>query len=1197
MKHNLFSRFCSLCLILALMFSLAIPAFAADEGGSSTAATGFSISLPSSFKLTLGTPGTLTAEVTAQPDGATLPDLIWTWEIQGIGSDTAPFTHTITANSMVLSPTTVGTARVTVSATATIDGKKFVRTAECLVEVGYASAAAISILPSGGVVLDVNKTQALSAYLTPSATTDAANVVWSSSVPDVVQFSATTGQQVVITGSKPGTTTLTAYSGSKSVSTTCDVTVRGVVMETDSISMTVGKTQQLAATGYEVDSSVQQWSSGNESVAIVNSTTGQVTALAVGTAVITVTMGSYSASCYVEVAENTASAITSTLEADQPLSFTSLRSQLNNICQNMLSSSLDYITNLSVSTDEGVLYYGYTSSSSTGLGVGVTERYYYTPNAVVGERGLADITFVPRSGFVGTATIYYTARSTTGATFSGVIRLTVEGGGDVTYTTSNSTPVQLEVSDFIDICRTQTSGSLHYVTFELPSSSRGTLYYKYSNSALYSEPVSADTKYRVSGIPQLSDVTFVPAEGYTGTVAIRYTGVDTAGESYSGTLTITITGNSISWDEISYQVNENGRVDFSASDFNSACRAAGGSTLSYVRFVLPDESVGTLYYDYAYNGKYDSEVSYNTRYYYKDDPSISDITFISNGELTQAIFLDCIAYDTYGSRFSFKVCIEPFTSASKDSEIHYTVYSGQAANFDADDFNEVALDLLGSRLSYVTFELPSSKLGTLYYNYHTTASKVSEASRYYRGSSLGNVSFVPASDVVDSVSIEFTGFTVDGGSFDGVVWVTVKQDEDLTITHSIKTGSTALLDSDEFNDVCLALTGSSLNYVRFTLPDSDSGILCFDYSASTGKYTSKITATTNCYRVATNSASRVLDKITFLSEEDFTGVVEIPFTGWSLSGIKFTGVLEITVTEPTARTLSYTGSSAPITLDIEDFKDVCYEMWGRELDHIRFTMLPDSSMARLYLNYSSPSLPGSAITINQNYYADTYPSLGSISLVPRADFQGSITIRYTGYDASGASYPGVVTFTISDRYCVSSYDDMAGYESAIPAVEFLSSYGVITGSNGQFNPGGYLSRADFVLMVCRAFRFNTGNLESFSDVPANSYYAWAVATAKDLGIVQGNGTLFFPQGVLTREDAILMLQRAINIAGLDVPTASTYLLNYYTDGDQVSNYARQAVATLVNAGIVTANDLGQLQPKTPIRRADVAVMLHRVLTY
>lgn len=1199
MKHNLFSRLCALCLSLVLALSLAVPAFAEDSG--SAAATNFSVSLPTTLTLTLGTPGTLTAQVTAEPEGAALPsDLSYSWSVTGKDSATVPFKYTTSGSTMTLDPSEVGMATVKVTVSGTINGTKYTRAADCVVEIGAAAATGVTLLPSGGVVLDVNQTQTLTAHLTPTGTTNPANVNWLSSVSGVVNLSASAGQSVVLTGVKPGKTTITAYSGSESVAATCDVTVRGIALSAETVSITVGKTHQLTANAYEVDNAYQQWSSGNESVAIVNSTTGEVTALAVGTSLITVTMGSYSASCYVEVSENTAASITTELEANQSLSLSELRAKLNSVCQEMLGSSLNYITNLSANTDEGVLYYGYTSSSNTGSGVGVSEKYYYSANAALGERALADVVFIPQTDFTGTSTIRYTAFSTTGASFSGEIKLTITSLHDVAYATSVNTPVQLITADFSEICRIQTGGSLSYVTFRLPSSSRGTLYYKYSETALYCEPVSAETKYRIAGIPLLSDVTFVPADGYSGTVTIEYTAVNSAGKSYQGQLTITVIGDDANWDEITYQVNKNGRVSFTASDFNAVCRAAGGSTLSYVRFLIPDESIGTLYYNYGSNGKYASEVSYSNRYYYKDSPSISDISFHASGELTQAVFIDFIAYDTTGSRYSCKLCIEPSnTPAVEDAELRYTVRSDYAVTFDADDFNELSLDLTGSALDYIKFTLPSSRRGVLYYNYHgTNPSKVSESTRYYRSGTLSKVSFVPTSGYTGTFSIEFVGYNINSTSFEGVIWITVEEGEDLSIYQTVISGGAVMLDASDFNNVCRTLTGENLNYVRFTLPSADSGLLCTGYDSVSGTYKKELKSSYNCYRSSSGTSTRrLIEDVVFLTKKTFSGTVEIPYMGWSSSGIKYNGRLVVTVNEPVVQSISYQGGSLPISLNVSDFTATCQAFLGHDLESIRFTTLPDASIGRLYLDYTAPFQSASAVTVEQTYYVGKSPAISAISLVPAADYQGTFTLRYVGTDTSGNTFDGTVSFTISPLYILPSYNDMSGVASAIPSVEFLSHYDVITGSDGQFNPNGYLSRADFVLMVCRAFHLNTGNLTSFSDVSSDSYYAWAVATAKDLGIIQGNGTLFFPQGILTREDAILMLYRAIGVANLNVPTASVFLLSYYTDGDQVSSYAQQAVATLANAGIVTADESGQLAPKMPIRRVEVALMLHRILTF
>lgn len=57
-------------------------------------------------------------------------------------------------------------------------------------------------------------------------------------------------------------------------------------------------------------------------------------------------------------------------------------------------------------TDQGTLYYRYTSADDTGAGVGTSERYYLSPDS--GQLGLSDVTFIPKGDFSGTAVISYT---------------------------------------------------------------------------------------------------------------------------------------------------------------------------------------------------------------------------------------------------------------------------------------------------------------------------------------------------------------------------------------------------------------------------------------------------------------------------------------------------------------------------------------------------------------------------------------------------------------------------------------------------------------------------------------------------------------------------------------------------------------------------------------------------------------------
>lgn len=132
-------------------------------------------------------------------------------------------------------------------------------------------------------------------------------------------------------------------------------------------------------------------------------------------------------------------------------------------------------------------------------------------------------------------------------------------------------------------------------------------------------------------------------------------------------------------------------------------------------------------------------------------------------------------------------------------------------------------------------------------------------------------------------------------------------------------------------------------------------------------------------------------------------------------------------------------------------------------------------------------------------------------------------------------------------------------------------------------------------MLCRAFRFNTGSTVSFPDVNPNSYYAQAVATAKDLGITTGDNGYFKPEQPLTRQDAMVMVRRAMQAAGWNLSASNHSYLSGFADGAYISLYARDAVALMVQMGIVNGS-AGLLNPHEQISRAEMAVILHRVLT-
>ena len=87
--------------------------------------------------------------------------------------------------------------------------------------------------------------------------------------------------------------------------------------------------------------------------------------------------------------------------------------------------------------------------------------------------------------------------------------------------------------------------------FTLPSSSKGTLYYKYDKSG--EDKISSSDKFYYSDSPALEDLSFVPAKNWSGTVSIEFSGRNSKNASFSGTVSITVSKSSQS---ISYTVED-----------------------------------------------------------------------------------------------------------------------------------------------------------------------------------------------------------------------------------------------------------------------------------------------------------------------------------------------------------------------------------------------------------------------------------------------------------------------------------------------------------------------------------------------------------------------------------------------------------------------------------------------------------------
>ena len=174
--------------------------------------------------------------------------------------------------------------------------------------------------------------------------------------------------------------------------------------------------------------------------------------------------------------------------------------------------------------------------------------------------------------------------------------------------------------------------------------------------------------------------------------------------------------------------------------------------------------------------------------------------------------------------------------------------------------------------------------------------------------------------------------------------------------------------------------------------------------------------------------------------------------------------------------------------------------------------------------------------------------------------------------------------------------DLAGYDWANEAIEYLYENGVMTGDgDGSFRPGDTLAREELVKILIAAF--NKGKTEnastSFVDV-MDEWYKPYVETAYAKGIIKGKSETEFGIGeAVTREDVSVMIVR----------TAEAYYKMFnkgqtlvdIPDLDSVSDYAKSSVDMLMRMKIISGFEDGTFRPAQSVTRAEAAKMIYNCI--
>ncbi|MDB5083349.1 MAG: hypothetical protein JWN30_235, partial [Bacilli bacterium] len=222
----------------------------------------------------------------------------------------------------------------------------------------------------------------------------------------------------------------------------------------------------------------------------------------------------------------------------------------------------------------------------------------------------------------------------------------------------------------------------------------------------------------------------------------------------------------------------------------------------------------------------------------------------------------------------------------------------------------------------------------------------------------------------------------------------------------------------------------------------------------------------------------------------------------------------------------------------------------------------------------------------------------------------------TGNHTISAPYndPGYYTVVYLQR----TYDDITNHDWARNYMNAMLAKGIMLPAQPGTSFGANLNitRGEWAQVMVKALGLNLQydiNHPTFVDVPntINGSALWDfryVETAARSGIVFGEGDgAFVPGGYVSREDAAVMIARAMNLKvpgdDQDAKTLAA-LQKMYTDGSGISRYARGSVLAISQLGIITGNPnqtaagsktTYNFAPQGSLLRSEAAAIAYRVM--
>ncbi len=180
----------------------------------------------------------------------------------------------------------------------------------------------------------------------------------------------------------------------------------------------------------------------------------------------------------------------------------------------------------------------------------------------------------------------------------------------------------------------------------------------------------------------------------------------------------------------------------------------------------------------------------------------------------------------------------------------------------------------------------------------------------------------------------------------------------------------------------------------------------------------------------------------------------------------------------------------------------------------------------------------------------------------------------------------VLTLIFTQVVFASTYSDTVGHW-AEQKIEKWSNKGLLKGDGGKFNPNANITRAEMATIIDRIMDYQEIGKNVYTDL-SDDWYTMAILKNSQVGVFEGANGKVRPLDTITREEAVIVMCKALNIEPVEGETI-------FADNAKIASWSKGYVKAFSELGYISGVGDNCFAPKAPIKRASVITMVDNII--